>query len=73
MIGTTIGTFWNRQIEAAKLSDIAEKIEDAVRLSANDGLRLYQTPHLNVVGFLANRVRERKKWQRRLLGAQPAR
>jgi aminodeoxyfutalosine synthase len=54
-----IGTFWRHQIEAANLSDIAAKVENGERLSFDDGLRLYQTPHLNVVGFLANIVRER--------------
>lgn len=55
-----IGTFWQQRIEAAGLRDIAEKVESGQRLSADDGLRLYQTPHLNIVGYLANIVRERK-------------
>jgi aminodeoxyfutalosine synthase len=55
-----IGTFWQQRIDAAGLGDIAEKVENGQRLSADDGLRLYQTPHLNVVGYLANIVRERK-------------
>ena len=54
-----ISKFWQSQIEAANLVEIAQKVESAERLSASDGLQLYQTPHLNVVGFLANRVRER--------------
>ena len=60
MTDTAIGPFWNHQIEAAGLSDIAEKTENGIRLSADDGMRLYGSPHLNVVGYLANRVRERK-------------
>lgn len=55
-----IGAMWRRPIAAAGLSDIARKVEDGQRLSFDDGLRLYQTPHLNVVGYLANLVRERK-------------
>src|SRR4028119_583688 len=54
-----IGVFWRRQIQAANLVDIAEKVENAQRLSFDDGLRLYASPHLNVVGYLANIVRER--------------
>lgn len=55
-----IATFWQGRIEAAGLSEVAAKVERGERLSADDGLKLYQTPHLNVVGFLANLVRERK-------------
>ena len=57
---TMNGKFWQRQIELAGLSDIAQKVENGERLSFDDGLRLYATPHLNIVGFLANIVRERK-------------
>jgi aminodeoxyfutalosine synthase len=46
-------------IERAGLADIHEKILAGERLSREDGLRLYRSPHLNVVGHLANRVRER--------------
>ncbi|HEX8463315.1 MAG TPA: CofH family radical SAM protein [Abditibacterium sp.] len=55
-----IGAFWRRQIEAAGLSNIAAKVEAGQRLSFDDGLALYASPHLNIVGFLANIVRERK-------------
>ena len=48
------------RIERAGLADIAAKIERGERLSFDDGLQLYQTPALNVVGHLANFVRERK-------------
>ena len=46
-------------IERAGLADIHEKILAGERLSREDGLRLYRSPHLNAVGHLANRVRER--------------
>jgi aminodeoxyfutalosine synthase len=55
-----ISKFWQTQIEAAGLAEIAQKTENGQRLSAEEGLQLYQTPALNVVGYLANRVRERK-------------
>ena len=44
---------------AADLGDIADRVFAAERLSPEDGLRLYQSPHLHVVGALANFVRER--------------
>ena len=41
------------------LRDIYEKVEAGERLSAEDGIRLYATPELNAVGYMANIVRER--------------
>lgn len=43
----------------AGLEDVAEKVLASQRLSLEDGERLYATPHLHVVGELANLVRER--------------
>jgi aminodeoxyfutalosine synthase len=54
------GVLWRRAIAAAGLADIHDKVTHQERLSFEDGLRLYQTPQLNVVGHLANIVRERK-------------
>lgn len=51
---------WKRAVEAAGLSDIHDKVLAGERLSFEDGLRLYAAPQLNVVGYLANIVRERK-------------
>ncbi len=48
-----------RAFEEAGLADIAEKVLAGERLNPEDGLRLYQAPNLNVVGWLANVVRER--------------
>ena len=50
---------WQRAIDAANLTDIYERVLDHQRLSFDDGMRLYQAPQLNVVGYLANIVRER--------------
>jgi aminodeoxyfutalosine synthase len=44
----------------AGLGDVATKILDGARLSAEDGMRLYACPDLPAVGALANVVRERK-------------
>jgi len=52
-------TIWRRAIEAANLADIHDRVLDNERLGFEDGLRLYQAPQLNVVGYLANIVRER--------------
>ncbi|MCK9296205.1 MAG: aminofutalosine synthase MqnE [Desulfobulbaceae bacterium] len=46
-------------VEKAGLNDILQKIKSNQRLSREDGIRLYQTPHLLAVGYLANIVRER--------------
>ena len=48
-----------RRARAAGLEDAAEKVLASERLSLEDGERLYATPHLHVVGELANLVRER--------------
>ena len=60
MMTDTGKRLWDRFIDSSGLRDIAEKVEAGVRLSFDDGIRLYQAPQLNVVGYLANRVRERK-------------
>ena len=41
------------------LMDIYERVVDGERLSYEDGVRLYQSPNLAGVGYLANIVRER--------------
>ncbi len=43
----------------AELMDIYEKVAAGERLSFDDGMRLYETPNLSAVGWLANIVRER--------------
>jgi aminodeoxyfutalosine synthase len=48
-----------RFIETAKLTDIYDKVIRQERLSYDDGLRLWNTPDLNAVGWMANIVRER--------------
>jgi aminodeoxyfutalosine synthase len=47
------------RIVGAELKDIFEKVAAQERLTFEDGVRLYETPNLNGVGFLANLVRER--------------
>ncbi len=46
-------------IESAGLEDIQQKVLTGERLSLADGLRLYQSPDILAVGWLANLVRER--------------
>ncbi len=44
----------------AGLADIYEKVQNAERLSADDGIRLFHSGELMAVGAMANIVRERK-------------
>ena len=50
---------WQHAIERAGLGEIYTKVLGGERLSFDDGLQLYATPELPVVGYLANIVRER--------------
>ncbi len=47
-------------VKSAGLGDILEKIQNNERLSVEDGLRLFESPDLLAIGYLANIVRERK-------------
>src|SRR3954468_17516526 len=47
------------RLRNAGLADIAEKLDAAVRLDFDDGVRLFDAPDLLAVGWLANRERER--------------
>jgi aminodeoxyfutalosine synthase len=47
-------------IARAGLSDIDNKVRNGERLSFEDGVRLYETPHLSAVGLMAHRVRTAK-------------
>jgi len=49
-----------RLIESAGLTAIYDKVMNGERLTAADGLALYENPNLNAVGALANIVRERQ-------------
>jgi aminodeoxyfutalosine synthase len=49
-----------RRIAAAGLSAVADKIDAGVRLDLRDGVRLFETPDLFALGWLANRERERR-------------
>ena len=55
-----MGLVHKKLIEQAGLRDIYEKVCDGTRLSAEDGVRLYQCDELPILGFMANIVRERK-------------
>ena len=48
------------RLQAAGLADIAEKLDAGVRLELEDGVRLFDSPDLLAVGWLANRERERQ-------------
>ena len=48
------------RLAAAGLSDVAEKLDAGVRLDLEDGVRLFDSPDLLALGWLANRDRERR-------------
>lgn len=48
------------RLSHAGLLDIADKLDAGIRLDAHDGLRLFETPDLLAVGWLANREREKR-------------
>lgn len=48
------------KIVGSDLLDIYDKVEKGQRLSFEDGMRLYKTPNLTGVGYMANLVRERR-------------
>ncbi len=48
------------RLAAAGLSDIADKLDSAVRLDLADGVNLFDCPDLLSVGWLANREREKR-------------
>lgn len=48
------------RIVGPDLMDIYAKVEQGIRLSLEDGIRLYEHPNLTGVGYLANIVRERR-------------
>ena len=48
------------RLAAAGLADIADKLDAAVRLEFDDGVRLFESPDLLAVGCLANREREKR-------------
>jgi aminodeoxyfutalosine synthase len=47
-------------LASAGLADIDAKVRRGERLSFEDGVRLYETPHLAAVGLLAHRVRTQR-------------
>jgi aminodeoxyfutalosine synthase len=49
----------NLRLEDASLQPIADKVFAGERLDFDDGVRLYNSPDLLAIGYLAHRVRER--------------
>ena len=50
----------SRRLQAAGLSDISDRLDRGQRLSFDDGVRLFRSPDLYAVGWLANREREKR-------------
>jgi len=49
-----------KRIQTLGLGDISDKLERDVRLSFEDGVRLFECPDLLALGWLANREREKR-------------
>jgi aminodeoxyfutalosine synthase len=52
------------RLRSSGLSDIDEKLSAGVRLTLDDGVRLFESPDLLAVGWLANREREQRHGRR---------
>jgi aminodeoxyfutalosine synthase len=48
------------RLQALGLADLAGKLDDGIRLTFEEGVRLFACPDLHAVGWLANRERERR-------------
>ena len=48
------------RLAAGGLRDVADKLDAGVRLELDDGVRLFESPDLLAIGWLANRERERR-------------
>ena len=48
------------RVSAAGIGDIADKLDAGVRLSFEEGVRLFECPDLLALGWLANREREKR-------------
>src|SRR6266576_43653 len=48
------------RVRSSGLADIADKLDAGVRLTLDDGVRLFDCPDLLAVGWLANREREKR-------------
>jgi len=48
------------RLRQAELADIADRLDARERLTFDDGVRLFKTPDLLALGWLANRERERR-------------
>ena len=48
------------RLRSLGLGDIADKLDSQTRLTLEDGVRLFASPDLHAVGWLANRERERR-------------
>src|SRR5437899_5938755 len=49
-----------RRLASSGLADIADKLDAGIRLTLDDGVRLFESPDLLTVGWLANREGEKR-------------
>jgi aminodeoxyfutalosine synthase len=55
---------FRHRVHASGINDIAEKLDAGERLTFEDGVRLFECPDLLTLGWLANRVREKRHGDR---------
>src|SRR5207244_8552216 len=48
------------RLASSGLADIVDKLDAGIRLTLDDGVRLFESPDLLAVGWLANREREKR-------------
>ena len=51
---------FSSRLQASGLADIEEKLAAGIRLDLADGVRLFDSPDVLAVGWLANREREKR-------------
>jgi aminodeoxyfutalosine synthase len=59
-VSAAANTNLQSRLRASGLSDIADKLERGIRLDLRDGVRLFECEDLLLVGWLANREREKR-------------
>jgi aminodeoxyfutalosine synthase len=63
-MGPSIDMVMRERLAAANLLDISDKLEAGVRLTLEEGVRLFDAPDLLLLGWLANREREKRHGRR---------
>src|SRR5207302_736806 len=60
IFGISCRALMRPRLADARLTDIADKLDAGLRLTLEDGVRLFECPDVLAVGYLANREREKR-------------